>query len=94
MANVAINVEVKSNGEVVLGKLGTALETVDKKVKSTTGRMGEFAGAVGSTSKALARSADVFGLNAVALRALDDSMDVAEMGFGNLSRSAAGFSLR
>lgn len=98
MANVAINVEVRSNGEVVLGKLGTALDTTGKKadalnakVHGGTQRMGEFSGAAARTSMTLARSADAFGLNAGALRTLNDVMDVAEIGFQNMNKAAAGF---
>lgn len=98
MANVAINVEVRSNGEVVLGKLGTALDTTGKKadalnskVSTTTSRMGEFSGAAARTSTTLARSADAFGLNASALRSLNDVMDVAELGFQNMNKAVAGF---
>lgn len=43
MANVAINVEVKSNGEIVLGKLGDQLQTVEQKAKKSQTAMQEFA---------------------------------------------------
>lgn len=59
---------------------------------STTGkRAGAFADSIGKTATTLARSADAFGLPVGPLRALDDVMDVVEIGFGNLSKSAAGF---
>jgi hypothetical protein len=59
---------------------------------STTGkRAGAMADTIGKTATTLARSADAFGLPVGPLRALDDVMDVAEIGFGNLSKSAAGF---
>ena len=59
----------------------------DKSAKKT----GEFAGAVGSAAKKMAGAADVFGLPAGALRNLDDAMDIAEIGLGNLTKSTAGF---
>jgi hypothetical protein len=58
---------------------------------SSTSKAGQFADAIGRTSTTLARSADAFGLPVGALRSLDDVMDVAELGFNNLSKSAAGF---
>jgi hypothetical protein len=65
-------------------KLNAAFEGTGKRV-------GTFADSVGRTATVLARSADAFGLPAGALRSLDDVMDVAEIGFGNLTKSAAGF---
>lgn len=56
-----------------------------------TRSFGSMADSVGRVSTTLARSADVFGLNAAALRAIDDAADVAELGFNNLSTAAAGF---
>lgn len=57
----------------------------------TNQKLGELADTAGRTATKLARSADAFGLAAGPLRALDDVMDVAELGFGNLSKAAAGF---
>lgn len=42
MANVAINVEVRSNGEVVLGKIGDQLEGVGKKARESQTQMDKF----------------------------------------------------
>ena len=97
MAAVTIDVQVKSNGEVVLGKLGNALEitgqkaeTLNRKVTSGTKTVGEFANAAGRTSAIMARSADAFGLNAGALRSLNDVMDVAELGAQGLTKTFIG----
>ena len=40
-----------------------------------------------------ARSAGVFGLNAQALKALDDASDVAELGLSNLAKATIGFNV-
>lgn len=55
MANVAINVEVKSNGEVVLGKLGKDLETVGKKADTAAQSLANMAKglAVGAAAREL-----------------------------------------
>lgn len=70
--------------EDAVAKVGTAATGTAKK-------FGGFADAVGKTSTTLARSASLFGLNANALRALDDAADVAELGLKNLTKSTAGF---
>lgn len=74
------------------------VERLDSSVKDTSrsfdqmsGKAAQMSDTIGRTSTTLARSADAFGLNAQALRTLDDVMDVAELGFNNLSKSAAGF---
>lgn len=54
-------------------------------------RAGKLSDAVGKTSTTLARSADAFGLSANAMRTIGDVADVAQLGFDNLSKSAAGF---
>jgi hypothetical protein len=64
---------------------------MNAQFQTSTKRAGGFADAIGKTSTTLARSASMFGLNADALRALDDAADVAELGFKNLTTSAAGF---
>lgn len=55
MANVAINVEVKSNGEVVLGRLGKDLETVGKKADTAAQSLANMAKgiAVGAAAREL-----------------------------------------
>lgn len=59
---------------------------------TTTGKhAGALADTIGKTATTMARSAETFGLPVGPLRALDDVMDVAEIGLGNLSKSAAGF---
>jgi hypothetical protein len=67
----------------------------DEALKLNTGMklegIGNFSDSLGRASKTLARSAEVFGLPADALRALDDTMDVTAMGFDGLSKSAVGF---
>ena len=47
MANVAINVEVRSNGEVVLGRLGSQLEDVGKKADRAKTQMEKFSDLMG-----------------------------------------------
>lgn len=63
---------------------------MDRAFTGSGKRIGEFADSVGKTSTVLARSADAFGLPAGALRTLDDVMDVAELGAGNLSKGLVG----
>jgi hypothetical protein len=79
-------------------KLSRSLEPVGRGMRSfgdaatsTTARAGQLADTIGRTSTTLARSADAFGLPIQALRTLDDVADVAELGFNNLTKSAAGF---
>jgi hypothetical protein len=50
-----------------------------------------FADSLGKVSTTLARSADLFGLPAGALRSLDDAADVAEIGMGGLTKTMGGF---
>lgn len=78
--------------------LGKSLEPVGRGMKSfgdasdsTSQRAGRLADSVGRVSTTLARSASAFGLPTQALRTLDDVADVAELGFNNLTKSAAGF---
>jgi hypothetical protein len=75
MANVAINVEVRSNGEVVLGKLGNALEGVDKKAKATSTSLDKVSGAIGKWAAGVASIGAVTGaasaLTAAVLRAAE-----------------------
>src|SRR3990172_7847175 len=101
---VKVPIEVTQTGTGLVATV-KGLEEVEKKAKvandaakgfgsgmlSSTQRAGQFADSVGRVSTTLARSADAFGLPTQALRSLDDVMDVAELGFGNLSKSAAGF---
>lgn len=63
----------------------------DDSFTRTNQKLGDLADTAGKTATKLARSADSFGLPVGPLRALDDVMDVAELGFGNLSKSMAGF---
>jgi hypothetical protein len=79
-------VQVKSRLQEISDKANT-LNQQNVKLTSTAG---SFAGAMGRVSTTLARSATVFGLNADALRAVDDAADVAELGFNNLTKSAVG----
>lgn len=64
--------------------------TMANSMVSSTSKAAGLADSFGRTSTTLARSAEVFGLNAGALRALDDAADVAELGFKGLSESAVG----
>lgn len=59
--------------------------------RMASSRAAGFADNMGKVSTTLARSADTIGLPAGPLRALDDVMDVTELGFSNMSKSAAGF---
>lgn len=68
-----------------------ATEEVSDAFSQTNKRTGELADTVGKTATKLARSAEAFNLPVGALRTLDDVMDVAELGFGNLTKSMAGF---
>lgn len=99
IASISLEVDTKT-GKVKLAELSNELDKLDRKrkpaqdgLKSFSSSAGQMTGVVSRTSTTLARSADVFGLNAQALRALDDVMDVAGMGFENLSKSAAGFNV-
>jgi hypothetical protein len=101
---IKVPIEITQTGAGVQSTI-KGLEQVEQKAKaanaatkgfasgmqSSTQRAGAFADAVGRTSTTLARSADAFGMNAAALRTLDDVMDVAELGFNNLSKAAVGF---
>jgi hypothetical protein len=105
MANVEILIKAKSDtdaafGAVIKGLQGTSKEatkttaTLAKVVQSTDTlsiRAGKLSDAIGKTSTTLARSADAFGLSASAMRTVGDVADVAQLGFENLSKSAAGF---
>lgn len=71
-------------GAASLDRAGAAADRSTKKY-------GDFANSVGNTAKKLAGSASAFGLPAQALRGLDDAAEVASMGLGNLSKTAAGF---
>jgi hypothetical protein len=84
MANIRLDVNVETKGAEKIKTLGSDFST-------TSTSAGAFADSVGRVSTTLARSADTFGLPTQALRALDDAMDVAELGFNNLSTAAAGF---
>ncbi len=66
---------------------------MNEALSGTHERAARAADTIGRMSTTLARSADTFGLPVGPLRALDDVMDVTELGFGNLSKSAAGFNL-
>lgn len=70
-----------------------AAEGLGSSFTSTTQRAAGLADGVGRMSTTLARSADTFGLNAQALRTLDDVMDVAELGAGSLTKGMAGLNL-
>jgi pyruvate/2-oxoglutarate dehydrogenase complex dihydrolipoamide acyltransferase (E2) component len=69
----------------------TSLQALDTKFAASTQKISGFADGVGRTATTLARSASAFGLPIGPLRALDDVMDVVEIGFGNLTKAAAGF---
>jgi hypothetical protein len=88
---VAVNVEVRSNGDVVLAKMSNDMKTLGDQADKTQSKMGALSKSVGNVSMTMARSADAFGLPTQALRTLNDVSDIAEMGFGNLSKAAAGF---
>jgi len=98
---VRVPIVVEQTGTGIKASIA-GLEQVEKQAKRTqdgvsrgfasgTQRAGEFADSMGRVSTTLARSADAFGLNAAALRSLDDVMDVAELGFGNMTKQAVGF---
>ena len=101
---IKVPIEVTQTGTGIKATV-IGLEQVERKAKaandatrgfssglaSSPQRAGAFADSVGRVSTTLARSADAFGLPAGALRSLDDVMDVAELGFGNLTKAAAGF---
>jgi len=67
-----------------MGKASLSTETLNV-------RAGKLSDAIGRTSTTLARSADAFGLSAGAMRTIGDVADVAQLGFENLSKGAAGF---
>lgn len=69
----------------------SGFKRAEKQLDTTAQKMGKFADATGRTATTLARSASTFGLPVDALRKLDDAMDVAEIGFNNLSKAAVGF---
>ena len=69
----------------------TSTTTLGQSMGTSTSKAGAFASSVGNVSTTLARSAGVFGLNAQALRAMDDAADIAELGLNNLSKTTAGF---
>jgi DNA-binding transcriptional MerR regulator len=71
--------------------MNAAMDASNDSFGKTTTRAGALSDTVGRVSTTLARSADAFGLPIGPLKTLDDVMDVAELGFGNLSKSAAGF---
>jgi hypothetical protein len=56
-----------------------------------TSRVGKVAGAVDLVSKKMAGAAESIGLPAGPLRKLSDISDLADVGFSNLTKSAAGF---
>src|SRR5512139_1405977 len=88
----------KDRSGPAFSSLGKNLSSTDSKVRELNrGWVGGaksaagFADNLGRVSTTLARSADAFGLPIGALRTLDDVSDVAELGFNNLTKSAAGF---
>ncbi len=101
---IKIPIEVTQTGEGLKATV-KGLEEIDKSAKmaqkgvkgvaegfaSGTSKAAHFADATGRVSTTLARSADTLGLNAAAFRSLDDVMDIAELGFNNLTRAAVGF---
>jgi hypothetical protein len=89
--SVAVNVEVRSNGDVVLAKMSNEMKGLGDQADKTQSKMGALSKSVGNVSMTMARSADAFGLPTQALRTLNDVSDIAEMGFSNLTKSAAGF---
>lgn len=89
-----VEIEVKPTGagvQAVVGQMQqveAAAKKAQGEVSKTTNRIGEVSDKIGRSATTLARSADSFGLPAGALRALDDVMDVTELGFTNMSKSA------
>jgi hypothetical protein len=81
-----------SRGIVTATQQGAAgFEKYGAAAQRTTERAAKLADGIGKVSTTLARSASAFGLPAQALRTLDDVMDVTELGFQNLTKSAVGF---
>lgn len=74
-----------------LDKTKRQADQLGNGTRDLSGKLGTLSDNVGRTATTLARSAEAFGLPAGALRALDDVMDVTELGFANLTKSAAGF---
>lgn len=66
-------------------------EKTSKAAETLSQRAGKVADAFGKTATKMAAAGSALGLPTQALRTLDDVAGVAEIGFENLSKSAAGF---
>jgi len=93
-----LHVKAKAEFEAAFKKLQDELVKTKDKTRETgshfdsmTSTSGKLADSIGRTATTMARSAESFGLPVGPLRALDDVMDVAELGFNGLTKSAAGF---
>lgn len=93
-----ILIKAKNDSDAAFRAVVKNFETTSKQATVATKSMdtftvkaGKLSDAIGRTSTTLARSADAFGLSAGAMRTVGDVADVAQLGFDNLSKSAAGF---
>lgn len=92
----AFVLEVKGGQAVI--SLANDVEQAGKKIPPLTDRFdqvttttGKFAAAMDTTTSALARSAEAFGLPREPLKAFADVSEVAALGLGNLTKTNVGF---
>ena len=74
-----------------LQETGAGSRKLGGDTDTATGKTAKFADSIGKMSTTLARSADSLGLPAGPFRTMNDLMDVAELGFSNVGKSAVGF---